>query len=219
MSMKKTNKYLFTVPGETEMWYFEWLQGKINSTPESKYDVSLKCSIQKNPLKYAKGLSVLGKTEVYHFADYESNDPCHVKDFTDTMDNMKKAKSLGKQIDYKFAYTNFAFDLWIVLHKADCNGSFNYRSDYRKPLNKAFDEQFESMDKYKKEDNFKRILDTLTLDDVVNAVKRAERIMLQNQQNGYILHEYKGYRYYKENPSLMVHEVIRKILSKCGLLT
>lgn len=37
------------------------------------------------------------------------------------MDNMKKAEQLGKQIKYKSGYSNFTFDLWIILHIADCN--------------------------------------------------------------------------------------------------
>ena len=62
------------------------------------------------------------------------------------MDNMKKAKELGKQITYKFGYSNFTFDLWIVFHKVDCNGSFTHRGQYLNPINRAYDENFESMD-------------------------------------------------------------------------
>ena len=34
---KETKKYYFTVEGETEKWYFEWLQRTINSTPAALY--------------------------------------------------------------------------------------------------------------------------------------------------------------------------------------
>ena len=51
-----------------------------------------------------------------------------------------------------------------------------------------------------------------------DAVERAKKMMLKNQENGYILHQYKGYRYYKENPSLMAWEAIEKILSDCNLI-
>ena len=44
----------------------------------------------------------------------------------------------------------------------------------------------------------------LTLEDVIEAVNRAKAIMEINKQNGYTLHQYRGYSYYKENPSLMV---------------
>ncbi len=52
------------------------------------------------------------------------------KKITKTMDNMKRAKELGKQINYKFGYSNLTFDLWIILHKEDCNRSVSHRRNY-----------------------------------------------------------------------------------------
>lgn len=42
--------------------------------------------------------------------------------------------------------------------------------------------------------------------------------MKRNQNNGYRLLEYKGYKYYKENPALAVWEAIEKILKECELV-
>lgn len=80
-----------------------------------------------DPLKRAKTLVVTGKTEIWHISDYESDESIHVSEFKNTMDKMKKASELGKQILYKFGYTNLTFDLWIILHKTDCNGSQFHR--------------------------------------------------------------------------------------------
>lgn len=215
---KSTKKYYFSVEGETEQWYLKWLQDRINEKQEAVYKVSLDCPVQKNPLKRAKSLVVTGKTEVWHISDYESDEPIHVKQFTETMDNMKEAKSLGKQISYQFGYSNLTFDLWIVLHMVDCNGSISHRRNYLTPLNRAYDEHFESMDEYKHETNFKRCLGKLQLSSVIDAVNRAKIIMENNQKNGYTLQQYKGYKYYKENPSLAIWEVIEKILKDCALI-
>lgn len=215
---KSTKKYYFSVEGETEQWYLKWLQDRINETQEANYKVSLDCPVQKNPLKRAKSLVVTGKTEVWHIADYESDEPIHVKEFTETMDNMKAAKSLGKQISYQFGYSNLTFDLWIVLHMVDCNGFISHRKNYLAPLNRAYGEHFESMDEYKHEENFKRCLGKLQLSNVIDAVNRAKTIMKNNQNNGYTLQQYKGYKYYKENPSLTIWEVIEKILKDCELI-
>ncbi len=95
---KQIKKYYFSVEGETEQWYLKWLQQLINSTQESAYTVSFDCPIYKNPTKRVKSLVVTGKTEIHHLSDYESDDPNHVKEFIDTMDNLKKAQALGKQI-------------------------------------------------------------------------------------------------------------------------
>lgn len=102
---KSTRKYFFTVEGETELWYLQWLEKVINSTEESKYKVSFDCKVQKNPLKRAKSLNVTSKVKIYHLSDYESDDPVHVQQFIETMDNLKKACKIGKQIIYKFGYS------------------------------------------------------------------------------------------------------------------
>lgn len=191
MSKKKTTKkYYFSVEGETEQWYLKWLQDTINNTEQAVYRVSIDCPVRKDPVKHAKCLNVTQKVEVYHFFDYESDEQTHVNAFMSAMDNMKKAEKIGKQITYKSGYSNFTFDLWIVLHMADSNASYAHRKQYLVPINRAFGEKFASM----------------------------EEFMQSNQDNGYTLHQYKGYHFYKENPSLESWKAIEKILKDCGLI-
>ena len=95
---KPTNKYYFSVEGETEQWYLKWLQDTINNTEKAACKVSIDCSVRKNPLKHAKSLTVTRKIEIYHFFDYESDEPLHVKGVQEALDNMKKAEKIGKQI-------------------------------------------------------------------------------------------------------------------------
>lgn len=122
-----------------------------------------------------------------------------------------------RKITYKFRYSNLTFDLWIILHKIDCNGAHNHRSKYISDVNRAFGTSFRKMDEYKQEDNFKNCLKQITLVDVNAAVKRAEGIMERNKENGYVLHEYKGFRYYKENPALAVWEVVKEMMEESGV--
>lgn len=215
--MKTTKKYYFSVEGETEKWYLDWLKEKINNEPAAKYKVSIDCKVQKNPLKRAKSMIVLSKVEITHLCDYESNDDVHTKQFRETLDFLKATFKLGKQIKYNLGYSNFTFDLWIVLHKASCNANFTHRGQYLQPINKEYDENFESLDQYKHEDNFKRVLRKISLHEVKAAIDRAKAIMQTNKQNGLVLHEYKGYQYYKENPSFSLWESIEKILNDCQL--
>jgi len=79
--MKLSKKFFFSVEGETEMWYFEWLSRSINASSTAKFKVSFDCMIEKDPLSRAKGMSVLGKTEIAHIFDRESEDPVHVQQF------------------------------------------------------------------------------------------------------------------------------------------
>ena len=74
------------------------------------------------------------------------------------------------------------------------------------------------MNDYKHENNFKKCLGQLTIEDVLDAIKRSKDIMNQNLKKGYILQEYRGFTYYRENPSLSVWEVVEKILIDCNLL-
>lgn len=214
---KTIKKYYFSVEGETEYWYFKWLEKLINDTDASAYTVSFNCSVEQNPYSHAKKIVITEKTEIYHISDYESHEPIHVQRFLATIENMKKVKSIGKQITYRFGYSNLTFDLWIILHKTDCNGCIFHRDSYYTHINRAYNEQFSCMDDYKHENNFKRCLGKLNLADVKCAVTRAKNIMQHNQDVGYTLYEYKGYKYYKENPSLDIWEAIEKILMQCRL--
>lgn len=134
------------------------------------------------------------------------------------MDSMKKAENLGKQIKYRSGYSNLTFDLWILLHMTEYSTSCSQRKQYIVSLNRVFDEHFESMEEFKKEKNFKRCLRKIKLSNVKDAIQRAEKIMIKNKENGYILHQYRGYQYYRENPSLSSWEPIKKILSECKLI-
>lgn len=131
---------------------------------------------------------------------------------------MKEAQSVGKDITYRTGYSNFTFELWITLHKVDCNGYLGHRRQYLAPINRAYEENFENLDQYKHKDNFKRVLSKLELDDVREAIRRAKSIMQNNHTDGLVLQQYKGYRYYRENPSLSIWETIEKILKDCHLL-
>jgi hypothetical protein len=201
-----------------EQGYVEWLQRVINADPTAKYTVKLDRKIQRDPLARAKQLTIVEKTEITHVFDYESEEPTHAQRFQTTLERMKKAQNLGKSIKYQLGYSNFTFELWIILHKADCNSPLNHRHQYLTPLNQAYGEHFESLDQYKHEDNFKRILGQLTLDHVREAIRRSKAIMRRNQAAGCILQRCDGYGYYKENPALSIWKIIEKILKECNLV-
>ena len=127
--MKKlTKKYYFSVEGDTEVWYLDWLRDMINSVPERKFNVSFVRKKEIDPIRFVKWLSIQDKTIIYHLSDYESNDREHQMRFTRTMDKMREAEKLGKNVKYLFGYSNFTFDLWIILHKANCLGQLSDRS-------------------------------------------------------------------------------------------
>lgn len=215
---KQTKKYYFSVEGETEKWYFAWLQKSVNAIEESKYNVKFDVQIQQNPVARVKGMMILGKTEVVHVFDRESENPSHMARFERTLRRMREAEKLGKTVKYTLGYSNVTFELWMILHKTECNGPKNSSTEYLPVLNKAYGENFENLREYKHENHFKRILNTLTLQDVIAAVQRSKAIMQRNEENGFVLQQHGRYKFYRENPSLSLWEVVYKILKECGIL-
>lgn len=216
---KETLKYTFTVEGETEKWYFDWLESCINNIDESECKVSILSKVQQNPMKFAKRVNPLSTPSATHICDVESNDECHVTKFKGILNQLSQANELtGRSFKYDLGYSNFTFELWMILHKASCNGSFTNRTQYLAPINRAFNEKFEDLDKYKHEANFKRCLSKLSIDDVKNAIRRANKIMENNVENGLKLNEYMGFTYYSDNPSLTINKAVEKILKDCNLI-
>jgi hypothetical protein len=60
---------------------------------------------EKDPLSRAKGISVLGKTEIIHIFDRESEERVHVQQFETTLRGMKEAQGIRKTIKYTLGYT------------------------------------------------------------------------------------------------------------------
>ena len=213
----ETRKYTFTVEGETEQWYLLWLRDQINSFEKRKNNVAIVAKVQQSPKKYAKSINAKSTPRITHICDVESNEPVHVEKFQRILSEMKESKTL-KKIDYELGYSNYAFELWMVLHKKTCNGSFADRSQYLEPINQAYGEIFEDLAHYKREDNFKRCLSKLSLEDVKSAIGRAQAITENNKTGGKKIITYMGYKYYKDNPALSIHEAIHKMLIDCGIM-
>jgi len=214
---RDVRKYTFTVEGETEQWYLLWLRDQINACSKRKADVSVVVKVQQSPKKYAKSVITKATPSITHICDVESNDPVHVEKLQRILSEMKEAKDL-KNINYELGYSNFTFELWMVLHKKTFNSPLAHRTQYLEPINQAFGERFEDLDHYKREDNFKRCLSKLTLDDVKSAISRAEIITDSNKTDGKTIIRYKGFSYYRDNPALSIHEAVHKMMIDCGLM-
>ena len=212
----ETKKFVFTVEGETEQWYLQWLANKINKCENRRYNVSIDVKVEQSPKKYYKTVNAKSAPEIFHVCDVESNDPVHVEKFQKILSEMKEAKA-QKKITYRLGYSNYSFELWMVLHKRNCNGTLSHRRQYLEHINKAFGESFENLDQYKHEDEFKRCLGKISLDDVREAVRRADEICSNNKKDGKTLLQYKGFSYYKENPALSIHKVISMMFTECGI--
>ena len=181
--MLETKKYVLTVEGETEQWYFTWLRDQINGFEGRTYNVSIVPKVQQSPMSFYKGTNSKVTPEVIHICDVESTDDYHIEKFENILKEMKEADR-QKKIKYQLGYSNFTFELWMILHKKDCFGPFNSRKQYLAPIQQAFGEKFENLDHYKQESAFKRCLEKLSLNDVKDALRRADKIAEQNVKDG-----------------------------------
>lgn len=215
MSRKECRKYYFSVEGETEKWYLKWLQELINNIDQARYKVQFDVKVTKNPKKRVKEMTILGNTEILHMFDFEELPK--EDEFKNTLTNMKEASKLKRKVKYALGYCNYTFDLWIILHKECLMQSKNHRSNYLHDINRCFGQSFDSMLEYKEEANFKRILSTLNLDNVLYAIRNAEKISMSNEKTHQKM-QHSGYTYYRENPSLNLHEYIKEILQTVGLI-
>lgn len=216
MMRKETLRYYFSVEGQTEKWYFEWLEKQINNSQQATMKVKFIVKNIKNPLKYVKTMNVVSQTPITHVFDFEES--AKESDFQTTLGYMRAAERKTKKVKYHLGYTNLCFELWIILHKKKYMISQSSKNNYLKEINSLFNESFESLLEYKNENNFKKILNKLTLNDVMNAVKNAKNLELQNEKNGYASISFKKYRYRCHNPSLNLHECIEKVLMDAEIL-
>lgn len=92
------------------------------------------------------------------------------------------------------------------------------RDKYYKDINKAFKTSYNHMDEYKKEEEFRKILDSITLDDVINAVARGEKIRKNHEDNNDHKEIVNGFIYYRNNPDMTLHSIVKQILVDVGIL-
>ena len=219
MIKKLCNQYYLSVEGETEKWYFEYLQKLINSTDEIPYKVKFDIKICKSIISRAKTITAIYSTKAFHICDYESNETEHIMQFEKVLRELKDVKNINKKIQYKLGYSNFSFELWIILHKIEQKTSINNRKQYIKGINKAYNENFLTIDEYKEEKNFKKILKQITLEDVIFAINNGNKIRKMNCEkfrNNY--RKYLNFEYYKENPDMTINECVELILKECKVI-
>ena len=218
MAERKGNKkYVFTVEGECERLYLEHLQKLINGDSKSIFTVEIKAIVTAELSKTAKTFNpVTIPQPLYHLCDVESESDEHVARFESILRDLRTVKE-QKYLKYELGYSNFTFDLWMILHKNICNGCSNHRKEYLRFINKEYKMSFSSMDEYKERGNFQKCLDQLTLVEIKEAINRAKNIMNIRERQGDKEIPYCGYKYYKSNPALTIWKCIEKILKDCKL--
>ena len=219
MANRKDNlKYLFTVEGECEKLYLNHLQNLINQNIDSKYTVQIEATVTSEIQKTAKAINPLTVPKtLYHLCDVEGTAQEDINRFHQYLSDLNTVKK-QKGLKYELGYSNFSFELWMVLHKQECNGCLTHKGEYLPIINRAFSRNFISLKEYKKKDNFQTCLDKIDLEDIRLAILRSKRIMAMRKANGDREIAYCTYKYYRDNPANTVWQGIEHILKECELL-
>lgn len=81
-------KYFFSVEGQTELWYLQWLQNVINERAE-KFTVKFDCKTEKDPAARVRGMTILSETRIVHIFDMESGRNSDIQRFEDVLSKMR----------------------------------------------------------------------------------------------------------------------------------
>ena len=222
MSKKQSMLFFISVEGiNCEKMYFEHLAKLINNS-DSVYKI--KINVKKmQPYEFAKRSFHLynanfknnKKIPFFHIQDIEDyyNTVQRNKFFT-LVDELRKAEK-DFRILYELGYSNYTFELWLLLHVADMTHSVQNRNSYLAYVNRYFNKNYSNLNQYKQEDEFCNILNEfITLQSVKMAIDRAEKILQYNINNNK-QQCYKKFNYFQNNPDLTVHRVVQKIFNTC----
>ena len=217
--MKRKNKLTFfvSVEGEvSEIEYLKRLKLLINNEKNFTYNVDFVMK-PKKPISFLK---VYGngyyEFPYYHIVDMESNSSADRTKFKNIINDILKARKKF-DVQYNLAYTNYCFELWLILHKkaftAPKNNKFNYKDEIVSLYN-LNTKKVSCWENLKEEKTVKDIMKQINLDDVYRAIDNAKQIQSFNLRN----HKAKkidDITYYENNPSLSLHEFVEYIITKC----
>ena len=224
MIKKESRQFNISVEGiNCEKMYFEHLAKLINSSDRNTYN--LKVDPRKmSPLEYAK-------RNAYKPVDKRKGNKripyIHVQDIEDYYDDFQRTKFYGMidemrtaedkfGIVYELGYSNYTFELWMLLHVADMTHAVQDRHSYLGPINRWFHRSYTDIDEFKSHDEFQKILEEfVTLDSIIQAIDRAKKIVGNNGEDRKVNETYKGFSFYRDNPDVSVHDVVQMIFDVC----
>ena len=192
MSKKESRQFHISVEGiNCEKLHFEHLAKLINESGRNTYN--LKVDPRKmSPMEYAKrnAHKPVEKRKGNKKIPY-----IHIQDIEDYYDDFQRRKFYGMidemrtaenkfGITYELGYSNYTFELWMLLHVADMTYAVQDRHSYLVPVNRWFHRNYANIDEFKNHDEFQRILDEyVTLNSIKQAIRRAERIVHNNSED------------------------------------
>ncbi|HOP93226.1 MAG TPA: RloB domain-containing protein [Acetivibrio thermocellus] len=125
--------------------------------------------------------------------------------------NRKNRRKNGQNVYH--AYSNVNIDLWFILHKEDFNRPVTTNDAYVADVRRIYGLSQEA--DIKEKANLERILRQITLEDVKNAIRRAEQIRASKLESDCFK---VGSTTCFSNPDFSIHNFLKIVLQDCGEL-
>ncbi len=191
-----------------ETLYFDRIQELINSDEKRTFNILFdyaepyggnpRCVVERTVLKS------IGKTNKLSVFDYDGKKKQY-----------KEAIDMAYDNKIELGNTNYCFDLWLILHKSDYFGSVIHQDDYAEYLRTVYG--LGKNKDIKKRENVESIMAQITIEDIKNAIRRAE-IIDENNKKRTPHSTPKNHILYYDNPDTQIHKAIKNILHKTGVL-
>lgn len=201
-------KYLCICDGQQEEMYLQHVARLVNDFPNKV--ITFNTYID-TPLRLIKTYEDYSCAALF---DYDFDDVNFKRniELCDKLNNKEK-KSRKRKSDRFIchAYSNVNFDLWLILHKEDFNRSVcrtdAYVDDVRRIYGLGLNEDI------KNKNTLNKILSQITLSDVKDAIRRAEKIRKEKDQNDATRI---GSTITYSNPDFSIHEFLKAVLMDSG---
>jgi hypothetical protein len=199
-------QYLCICEGLQEKIYLKHLERLIKNFPEKI--VTFNTYID-SPFRLTKTYEEYDGAALFDFdfnqVEFEKN----IK-LCDKLNNVQKSrKKKGRRIYH--AYSNINFDLWLILHKEDYNRTA-YRNDaYISDIRRIYNLNIN--DDIKNEGIISKIFAQITIDDVKDAILRADKIRRDKLPEDV---KHIGTSLIYSNPDFSLHEFLKIVLQDSG---
>ena len=136
-----------------------------------------------------------------------------VFDYDGKKDKYEEAIDLAIENKIELGYTNYCFDLWLILHKEDYFDIVQNQDAYADKLRQVFGLAADA--NIKKEKRVTEIVNQIGLSDIKNAIQRGKKISEDNQ--GKEANKTPKENRYYDNPDTQMHVLLQFLFAKVGI--
>lgn len=189
-----------------ERLYFQKIQELINKNEKRTHDLTFlyaepfggdpKCVVERTLTRS------IGKTNKASVFDYDGK----TKKYEEAID-------LAMEHQIVLGYTNYCFDLWLLLHKENYTQTVSNQDGYANELRKAYG--LRKGANIKKKDQVEKMMEQINMEDVLTAIARAEKMACAHSKKA-AHRTSQGFEYY-DNPDTQIHNMLNLLFQKVGV--